>query len=436
MLNLKTMKKIIIPIFLLFTAWTTFGQGIRFFEGNYEAALAQAAKENKILFIDFYADWCGPCKAMAKEVFTDSLIGEYFNQKIIALQLDTEKKENKDVVKKYKVSAMPTLAFVQSNGKIISISTGARDVKGFLKMAKIATGDELSFEALYNKYKSDPSDLITAQLLLKEAPGYVGSLEGIEVQKWTVRINKIFKDYLNRKIAMDTALINVEDYQICYKYNQVEQDNPYLEFVNSHLDAYTAKLGKAPSAYVIEYNNKMIDKLARAGDETYKKYLDRIKGDMQKAYSMAPVGKISTYEKFKYYYDGLYILYHQKDVDTYISHTKKYLEALGDQAGADDYGQACQNMYYATKGNISKEAHEQGQEWIVKALQFPNIPLIDKINLLTILGDSRKAEGKFKEAKEAYNQAYMENLQVEQKMTAMSIMMVLKRKLAALEVAQ
>lgn len=436
MLNYKTMKKSILSVFLFLIASVTFSQGIRFFEGNYEAALTQAAKENKILFIDFYADWCGPCKAMEKEVFTDSLIGDYFSQKIVALQINTEKKENKDVVKKYKVSSMPTLAFLRPNGKIISITSGARNVEELLKMAQIATGDALSFEALYDKYKSNPADLVTAQQLLKEAPGYVGSLEGIDVQKWTVRVNKIFKDYLNRKMAMDTALINATDYQICYKYNPVEQDNPYLEFINSHLDAYTAKLGQAPSAYVIEYNNQIIDKLARAGDATYKKFLDRIQGDMQKAYSMAPVGKISTYEKFKYYYDGLYILHHEKNVDTYISHTKKYLDALGDQASAADYGQACQNMYYATKGNISKEAHQQGQAWIIQALQYPNTPLIDKINLLTLLGDSRKAEGKLKEAKEAYNQAYMENLQVDQKMTAMSIMMVLKRKLAALEVAQ
>lgn len=429
------MKRLIISAALLAATLLASAQGIRFFEGSYDEALAEATAKQKLLFIDFYADWCGPCKQMAKEVFTDSLIGVYFNEKFIALQINTEKKENKEVVKKYKVNAMPTLAFLRPDGKIVSILSGARGQEDFLKMAQIAAGDALSFEDLYNKYKSHPEDLTNTQALLKEAPGYVGSLEGIEIQKWTVRVNKIYKDYVNRKIALDTALINTEDYNICYKFNPVEKDNPYLEYVNSHIDAYMKKLGNAPAAYVIEYNNKIIEQLAKDGDANYKKYLDRIGGDMKTAYSIAPVGKISTYEKFKYYYDGLYILYHDKDVNTYLSHTQKYLDALGDQASASEYGQATQNMYYATKGKLPEEAHEQGQKWLVQALQYPKIPLVDKINLLTMLGDSRKASGKHKEAREAYNQAYMESLQVTQKMTAMSLQMTIKRKLGALEIA-
>lgn len=430
------MKKYTLSFIFGFVCLLTFGQGIQFSEGTYEEALALAAKENKILFIDFYADWCGPCKEMAKTVFTDSIVGKYFAEKFVAVKVNTEKKENQSVVKKYKVNAMPTLAFIQNDGKTISIAAGARNTSDFLRMAQIAAGDALSFEAMYNKYKSSPEDLNNTQELLKEAPGYVGSLQGIDAQKWATRINKVYKDYITRKMAMDTALINPIDYTICYKFNPVQQNDPYLEYVNSHLDLYMKKLGNAPAAYVIEYNNKIIERLAKAGDAGYKKYLDRIQGDMKDAYGIAPVGKISTYDKFKYYYDGLYILYHDKDVDMYISHTKKYLDAISEEAKATDYGQATQNLYYATKGNISKEAHQQGQDWLVKALQYNNIGLIDKVNLLTMLGDSRKAEGKIKEAKEAYNQAYMETLQVTQKITATSLQMTIKRKLAALEVLE
>ena len=55
--------------------------GIRFFEGTLKEALAKAKKEGKFVFFDAYASWCGPCKTMENEVFTDSAVGAYFNEK-------------------------------------------------------------------------------------------------------------------------------------------------------------------------------------------------------------------------------------------------------------------------------------------------------------------------------------------------------------------
>ena len=69
-------------------------KGIVFFNGNFNEALAQAKKENKVLFVDFYAVWCVPCKRMAKTVFTLDEVGRYFNQHFISIQIDAEKPEN------------------------------------------------------------------------------------------------------------------------------------------------------------------------------------------------------------------------------------------------------------------------------------------------------------------------------------------------------
>ena len=73
---------------------TTYGQeqqGIVFFEGTYEAALEKAKQENRLVFIDCYADWCGPCFKMAKEVFTIKRVGDFFNQHFISLKCNMEK---------------------------------------------------------------------------------------------------------------------------------------------------------------------------------------------------------------------------------------------------------------------------------------------------------------------------------------------------------
>ena len=54
-------------------------EGIRFFQGSWKEALQQAKKEGKMIFMDCYADWCGPCRSMAqkKSINMDCIKNEY-----------------------------------------------------------------------------------------------------------------------------------------------------------------------------------------------------------------------------------------------------------------------------------------------------------------------------------------------------------------------
>lgn len=105
------MKSFIIFFFVCFYL-LSFSQGIRFFEGNIEQVKAEAASKNKFIFIDCYTTWCGPCKWLAKNVFTNDNIGKFYNQNFINYSLDMEKGEGKDFAKKYGVHAYPTLLFI------------------------------------------------------------------------------------------------------------------------------------------------------------------------------------------------------------------------------------------------------------------------------------------------------------------------------------
>ena len=53
--------------------------GIVFFKGSLKDAKAKAKKENKLIFIDCYTTWCGPCKNMSKKTFVNKEVGEYYN---------------------------------------------------------------------------------------------------------------------------------------------------------------------------------------------------------------------------------------------------------------------------------------------------------------------------------------------------------------------
>ena len=287
----------------------------------------------------------------------------------------------------------------------------ARDGAALIKSAKVVTGEEMSFEEIYTKFKSSKNDLVLMQQLLLGAPTYVSTLENMEQAKWIARIEKIFKDYIDLK--MGPELINVDDYRIINTFHHADKPGDKLmEFMNKNMPAY----------FVMEYNNKIMENMARAGKEEYKKYLERIDGDMKLTYSVVPQKTMSARQRFTYLYDAEYLLFYKKDGEGYVTSMDAYFKELGEDARAVDYGMAAQQVYTATGGKVP-----------VKALQYTDISLMDKINFLAMLGDTNKVLKEYVEAKKCYNQAFMESMQMEQEMTKAMIQMRIKQKLAALD---
>src|ERR1700722_17146958 len=70
---------------------------IKFVQGlTWDQINEKAKKEHKCIFVDCYATWCGPCKDMDKNVFTDNKVGETFNDKFICVKVQMDKTPNDD----------------------------------------------------------------------------------------------------------------------------------------------------------------------------------------------------------------------------------------------------------------------------------------------------------------------------------------------------
>lgn len=109
------MKKHYFPLLLLWLSLSlAHAQSIHFQE-SFEEALVKAQKTGKLVFIDFYATWCGPCKMMDMEVFSEREVYQTLNNKFINLKLDVDT-GGKSVAKQYAVTALPTLMVVDGSG--------------------------------------------------------------------------------------------------------------------------------------------------------------------------------------------------------------------------------------------------------------------------------------------------------------------------------
>ncbi|MCC7454971.1 MAG: DUF255 domain-containing protein [Crocinitomix sp.] len=111
--------------------------GINFFTGTWQEALNEAKAKNKIIFLDAYASWCGPCKIMSNTTFKDAEVGTYFNTNFINYKMDMEKNpDGKRLSTKFKLEAYPTLYFVNASEVIVFQKLGMHQAKEFLEIGK------------------------------------------------------------------------------------------------------------------------------------------------------------------------------------------------------------------------------------------------------------------------------------------------------------
>jgi thiol:disulfide interchange protein len=137
------MKRIIFTLVLFgLTHLSVFAQaeqtGIQFFEGTYEEALNKAAEENKLIFMDAYTTWCGPCKWMSRNTFTDASVADFFNENFINVKMDMERGEGPGLARKFRIRGYPTLLFLDAQGNIAHQKLGALPADQFLDLGKAA----------------------------------------------------------------------------------------------------------------------------------------------------------------------------------------------------------------------------------------------------------------------------------------------------------
>jgi thioredoxin-related protein len=182
------MKRLaIIPILLIAGVMQSYAQtdtskGISFVHDlSWQQILQMAKSEDKYIFVDCYATWCGPCKWMDKNVYPEDSVGIYMNAHFISvrLQMDTSKRDDDEVQRdyavaqeikqKYHIWSYPCYLFFSPDGNAVHKSVGTMDSKGFLSLAGAAMNSKMQYYTILANYRKDEKDSSQGPILLEAA---------------------------------------------------------------------------------------------------------------------------------------------------------------------------------------------------------------------------------------------------------------------------
>lgn len=149
------MMKHIYTLLLFLLAWGTASaqEGVNFRDITLEEALRQAKAENKLVFMDCYTSWCGPCKNMAEKVFPQKAAGDYFNPRFVCVKYDMEKGDGKELAKKYEVHAYPTSLMLRPDGTVQHRLVGGDGLESFIARVEKGFDEQNNLSALHLRYE-------------------------------------------------------------------------------------------------------------------------------------------------------------------------------------------------------------------------------------------------------------------------------------------
>lgn len=220
-------------VFLLITfPFVGQSQGIQFESLTFEEALQKAKKEHKLIFMDCYTTWCGPCKVMSEKVFTQFAVGDYFNGRFVNLKIDMEKEEGKELAKRFSITAYPTFLLIKKDGSILFKMVGGCDADTFISKMEAGQDEKNSLAFWNEKYEA-------------------GKIKKVEVLRY---INLLMDAGENEKIQSVAALlweklskkerVGKKYWPLYSNRRLTSYGTEYFEFLLNHRNEFVKSMGK------------------------------------------------------------------------------------------------------------------------------------------------------------------------------------------------
>ena len=210
-----------------------------------EQALKKAERGKRMVFVDCYTTWCGPCKYMTSNVFPQEVVGNYFNSNFVCLKIDMEKGEGPELVKRYGIRAFPTFLILRPDGSVYHKLLGSGEADAFLKRVQEGMEEENSTGYLDRLYEEGNRD----KTFLSR---YIQSLLSIYEESKAKEVSAVLLRLLDESEKVDSSYWFVFQSPVLTK-----KGTDQFKYLIDHREEFIQSLGKQKvddKLYAVYYN--------------------------------------------------------------------------------------------------------------------------------------------------------------------------------------
>lgn len=332
--------------------------GMEFFEGSFEGALQLAANEEKLVFVDVYTTWCGPCIVMQDTVFPQPKVGEFFNSRFVNFKLDAENEAQNgpEIAATYSVNVYPTYLILDSDGNEIARASSLMTGEQFIAMVSQMLGEtESSFAQLQERYAAGERGHEFVQQYLMDAivdfskKEYPRNDMAKLQEYWDEQ--QYYSDAATAYFARKTLpeLLNPTDvHLILYYKDKSSRGDKIVELVLEHFDEFVELSSmSAMSQFFLNATWYAALDAAQSRERDYGFYIDELEQE--------PLIRVAEYERNRDPNSGLVpeamrktidLIYYRVTAqwDQIYEHYKEILSAEPDTLDAEHYNAAARNL--------------------------------------------------------------------------------------------
>lgn len=247
-MKIKIMRKIYTGALIMMVFASQLNGQVNFIEvttlEEMQAAQKKASDQMLMVFVDVYATWCGPCKLMDKEVYTDPTVAAYMNSNFVNVRMDGETDYGRKYAAEQKLEGYPSMFIFSSDGESVSKVIGFTPAEELVPTLKGTVENYKTVKVYKTKYKR-------GTLETGEFSEYISVVREIGNEE---EAEKLASEYMERII--DPKLSD-KDIQVVAFYMDLE-DSWWPEF-SSDMERLKIVLGDDYMAAMEKiYNNTLV----------------------------------------------------------------------------------------------------------------------------------------------------------------------------------